>query len=165
MNNYIVREAIISDIEELYKLQILAFKSEAEMIGSCEVPALQESPEHHRADFTNWKTLKLLNDTGDIIASIRFKIYDDMIEIGRLMTHPDYRLQGFAQKLLEVVDEMYPDLVKELYTCTKSWTNIRLYEKMGYKSYSEVTETSGLSFVYMRKINSNLTRRIFNENL
>ena len=153
MNNYIIREAIISDIEELYKLQILAFKSEAEMIGSCEVPALQESPEHHRADFTNWKTLKLLNDTGDIIASIRFKIYDDMIEIGRLMTHPDYRLQGFAQKLLEVVDEMYPDLVKELYTCTKSWTNIRLYEKMGYKSYSEVTETSGLSFVYMRKIN------------
>ncbi len=151
MNNYIIKEASIGDAKEFYNLQLLAFESEAEMIGSREVPALQESREHHREDFNNWKTLKLVDDAEVIIASIRYKVFDDMIEIGRVMTHPDHRLQGLAQKLLDEVDKTYPDKMKELYTCTKSWKNIRLYEKMGYESYSEVTEPSGLSFVYMRK--------------
>ena len=67
------------------------------------------------------------------------------------MIHPDYRRCGLAQKLLAEVDVLYPDAVKELYTCTKSWSNIKLYEKMGYKAYKEHREDSGLSFVYMRK--------------
>ena len=32
-----------NDIPELYRLQLLAFESEAEMIGSRDVPALQEA--------------------------------------------------------------------------------------------------------------------------
>lgn len=40
-----------SDIPALYRLQLLAFESEAEMIGSRAVPALQETEEEHRADF------------------------------------------------------------------------------------------------------------------
>jgi predicted GNAT family acetyltransferase len=67
------------------------------------------------------------------------------------MTHPEYRLKGLAVKLLEEVDKMFPQKTKELYTCTKSWTNIRLYEKVGYKADREATEDNGLSFVYMRK--------------
>ena len=34
-----------NDIPELYRLQLLAFESEAEMIGSRDVPALQEAEE------------------------------------------------------------------------------------------------------------------------
>ncbi len=36
-------------------------------------------------------------------------------------------------------------------TCTKSWINIRLCEKMGYESVKEQKGEEGLSFVYMRK--------------
>lgn len=53
--------------------------------------------------------------------------------------------------MLEAVDLACGDKTKELYTCTKSWTNIRLYEKMGYKPFKEVAKETGLSFVYMRK--------------
>ena len=67
------------------------------------------------------------------------------------MTHPQYRRQGLAKKLLAAVDTMYPNETKELYTCTKSVTNICLYEKMGYKRAEEFTEDTGLTFVYMRK--------------
>ena len=49
------------------------------------------------------------------------------------------------------VEKACPYSTKELYTCTKSWINIRLYEKIGYKPTKEVTENSGLSFVYMQK--------------
>ena len=140
-----------NDVSELYQLQLLAFESEAEMIGSRDVPALMETQEANEQDFVNWITLKLVTDSGEIIGAIRYRKNGGVIEVGRLMTHPNYRHQGLAQRLMSEVDLACPDETKELYTCTKSWVNIRLYEKMGYKSFKVVTENSGLSFVYMRK--------------
>ena len=146
-----ITRAGVEDISELYALQLLAFESEAEMIGSRDVPALQESREAHREDFVNWITLKLINRDDEIIGAIRYRPQGGLIEVGRLMTHPDYRRQGIAQRLMAEVDKAHPQETKELYTCTKSWINIRLYEKIGYRAVKEVTEDSGLSFVYMRK--------------
>lgn len=48
----VIEQAKLSDIEELYALQLLAFESEAEMIGSRSVPALMESFEQARDDFS-----------------------------------------------------------------------------------------------------------------
>ena len=146
-----INKAETEDIAALYQLQLIAFASEAEMIGSRDVPALMETEEEHHADFANWQTLKLVDDNNKIIGAIRFRKDDGFIDVGRLMIHPDYRRQGLAQMLLSEVDKLCPSEIKELYTCTKSWTNIRLYERMGYKSYKEHSEASGLSFVYMRK--------------
>ena len=143
--------ATVQDIPALYDLQLLAFESEAEMIGSRDVPALLESREHHRQEFPNWITMKLVNDEGKIVGAIRYRPDGGIIDVGRLMVHPDYRRQGLAQRMLAEVDRACPDLTRELYTCTKSWINIRLYTKMGYRPVREVTEKSGLSFVYMRK--------------
>ena len=139
------------DIPALYDLQLLAFESEAEMIGSRAVPALLESREHHRADFPSWTTMKLVDDTGKLVGAIRYRPDGGLIDVGRLMVHPDYRRQGLAQQMLLEVDRACPDQIRELYTCTKSWINIRLYHKMGYVPVKEVTEDSGLSFVYMQK--------------
>ena len=44
-------KATESDILELYRLQLLTFESEAEMIGSRMVPALMESEEDYRGTF------------------------------------------------------------------------------------------------------------------
>ena len=57
------------DIRELFDLQLRAFESEAEMIGSRNVPALMESLEENRADFRNWTVLVKRNDEGRIIGS------------------------------------------------------------------------------------------------
>lgn len=46
-----------SDINELYQLQLLAFESEAEMIGSRDVPAFQETEAENVADVANWTVL------------------------------------------------------------------------------------------------------------
>ena len=84
-----IMQAEIDDIPQLYELQLLAFESEAEMIGSREVPALQETQQEYKNDFTNWYVLKIKNDLHKIIGSIRYKEKDAIIEIGRLMVHPD----------------------------------------------------------------------------
>lgn len=112
---------------------------------------MQESEEENARDFSNWITWKMVNEESSIIGAIRYRHKSGILEVGRLMVHPEYRHQGLAQQLLSEIDRKYPDEVRELYTCTKSWINIRLYEKMGYQKYKEYTEESGLSFVYMRK--------------
>lgn len=139
------------DIPALYRLQLLAFESEAEMIGSRAIPALQETESHFRADFPHWHTLKLIDETGTIQAAIRYQNTGFGVEIGRLMVHPDVRRRGLAQKLLAAVDSRCPGKTKTLYTCSKSTTNLLLYEKMGYTPYKTHTESSGLSFVHLKK--------------
>lgn len=139
------------DVPALYTLQLLAFESEAQMIGSRDVPALKETLEQSENDFAHWQVLKLVSDNGAIIGSIRFRHTGGITEVGRLMVHPDYRHQGLAQMLLTQVDLACPDQVRELYTCTRSVSNIRLYEKMGYTRYLEQAGHGELTFVYMRK--------------
>ena len=144
-------QAAKEDIKALYAMQKLAFESEAAMIGSREVPALQETAAHFRSDFPHWTTLKAVDERGSLCGAIRFREDGSIIDVGRLMVHPRCRRQGLAKALLASVDKAFPSTVKELCTCTRSQANIRLYEQVGYRPAKTVTEESGLSFVYMRK--------------
>ena len=75
------------DIPELYRLQLLAFESEAAMIGSRDVPALQETEDDFQRDFAHWTTLKLVTDEDVIVGVIRYRHDGDIVDVGRLMTH------------------------------------------------------------------------------
>lgn len=59
-----ITKADSTDVAELYALQLLAFETEAEMIGSREVPALQETKAENEADFANWTVLKFEDNEG-----------------------------------------------------------------------------------------------------
>lgn len=140
-----------TDIEELYALQLRAFESEAEMIGSRSVPALMESREENRMDFDRWTVLIRRDESGRIIGAVRYKKVDDHIDVGRLMVAPEHRNRGVASDLLRAVEETTRENTFELYTCTKSYTNIRLYEQLGYRIFKEERGERDLSFAYMRK--------------
>ena len=140
------------DIKELFDLQLQAFESEAQMIGSRYVPALMETYEHSCEDFDNWNVLIKRNEAGKIIGAVRFQQINDHIEIGRRMVSQDYRNQGVASALMHAVEEITKANIFELYTCTRSYININLYEKLGYRAYKEEQGEQDLSFVYMRKI-------------
>ena len=144
-------KATESDILDLYRLQLLSFESEAEMIGSRMVPALMESKEDYNDAFNQWHTYKMVDDAGRVIGGIRYQYDDGVVEVGRLMVHPDYRQQGLARKLLAFVDEQCSQDRRVLYTCTKSWINIKLYTKMGYKAVRDIQDDTGFSFVFMEK--------------
>ena len=139
------------DIRELYDLQLRAFESEAEMIGSRNVPALMESYEENREDFDNWTVLVKRDDSGKIIGAARYIEKEDHVEIGRVMVAPEWRKRGIATGLMTAVEELTQAKVLELYTCTKSYININLYKKLGYKIYKTVEGDRDLSFAYMRK--------------
>ena len=114
-------KATESDVLDLYRLQLLTFESEAEMIGSRMVPALMESEEDYRGTFNQWHTYKMVDDAGKIIGGIRYQYDAGVVEVGRLMVHPDYRQQGLARKLLAFVDEQCSQDRRVLYTCTDQY--------------------------------------------
>ena len=107
------------------------------MIGSREVPALKESYKDFAKDFSNWTVMIKRNDEGRIVGSVRYKKVDNYIDIGRLMVAPEKRKQGIATELMEAVEEASQGSTFELFTCTKSYINIRLYKKLGYRIYNE----------------------------
>lgn len=139
------------DIRELFDLQLHAFETEAEMVGSRNVPALMESLEENASDFKNWTVLVRRDDEGRIIGAVRFRREGDHIEIGRVMVAQEHRNKGIATGLMTAVEELTQEKVFELYTCTKSHTNIDLYEKLGYRIYKVEQGDRDLSFAYMRK--------------
>ena len=139
------------DIRELFDLQLRAFESEAEMIGSRNVPALMESFEENSEDFCKWTVLIKRNETDNIIGAVRYREEGEHIEIGRVMVDQEFRNQGIAIGLITAVEEITRAKVFELYTCTKSYININLYGKLGYKIYKVEQGDRDLSFAYMRK--------------
>lgn len=74
-----------------------------------------------------------------------------MVYIGKLMVHPNMQKQGLGTKLLLAIEQEYPNQKYELFTSTKSISNIRLYEKLGYKIFKEETVSEELQFVYLQK--------------
>ena len=67
------------------------------------------------------------------------------------MVDQEYRNQGVAIGLMTAVEELTHAKAFELYTCTKSYINLNLYEKLGYKTYKVEQGDRDLSFAYMRK--------------
>ena len=67
------------------------------------------------------------------------------------MVHPNMQKQGLGTKLLLAIEQEYPNQKYELFTSTKSISNIRLYEKLGYKIFKEETVSEELQFVYLQK--------------
>ena len=140
-----------TDLQEILDLQYLAYQSEAALFGSKEIPPLKETLSELEAEFKKGIILKMVDDKGNIIGSVRSKSNENTVYIGKLMVHPDEQKKGYGKKLLCEIERYYTNKRFELFTSTRSIDNIRLYEKMGYKKFKEEKITDELVFVYIEK--------------
>lgn len=67
------------------------------------------------------------------------------------MMHPKMQKKGIGTNLLLEIENEYPNQRYELFTSTKSISNIRLYERLGYKIFKEAV-SQDLQFVYLQKL-------------
>ena len=138
-------------MEEILKLQYLAYQSEAKLFGNMDIPPLKQTIEEVYDEFQKGTILKAVDDGGSIIGSVR--AYEDggTVYIGKLMMHPSKQGQGIGTQLLLEMEKQFPDQRYELFTSTRSEKNIALYQKLGYKIFDEEQVTEELRFVYMEK--------------
>lgn len=150
-----ITKAKLKDADEILELQKLAYQSEAELYNDWQLPALTQSLDSLKKEFSNNIILKAVIDKR-IIGSVRAMAEVDRYKIGRLIVHPDYQKQGIGSALLQKIESMnISSKTFQLFTGKKSLNNIRLYEKSGYK----ITQTKVLSdkveLVFMEKLNTN----------
>ena len=147
-----IKKAQKEDLEEILKLQYLAYQSEAKLFGNMDIPPLKQTIEEVYDEFQKGAILKAVGDGGVIIGSVRAFCDSGTVYIGKLMVHPSKQGQGIGTQLLLEMEKQYPNQRYELFTSTRSEKNIALYQKLGYKIYDEEQVTEELRFVYMEKV-------------
>ena len=147
----LIKKAQKEDLEKILELQYLAYQSEAKLFGNMDIPPLKQTIEEVYNEFQKGTILKALDDIGVIIGSVRAYQENGTVYIGKLMVHPKMQRKGIGTKLLLEIEREYPNQRYELFTSTKSISNIRLYERLGYKIFKEETVSQELQFVYLQK--------------
>ncbi len=147
-----IKKARKEDLEEILKLQYLAYQSEVRLFGDMDIPPLKQTLEEVYEEFEKGTVLKAVDEEGGIIGSVRAYQEEGTVYIGKLMVHPNMQKRGIGTKLLLEMEKEYPNQRYELFTSTKSLSNIRLYEKLGYEIFKEEAVTQELQFVYLQKV-------------
>ena len=147
----LIEKAQKEDLKEILDLQYLAYQSEAKLFGDMEIPPLKQTIEEVYDEFEKGTILKAIDEKGVIIGSVRAYQDGRTVYIGQLMVHPEMQKKGIGTKLLLEIENEYPNQRYELFTSTKSISNIRLYERLGYKIFKEEAVSQELQFVYLQK--------------
>ena len=148
----VITKAEKNDLEEILKLQYLAYQSEAALFGSKDIPPLKQTLEEVIGEYEAGIVLKMTGEDGRIIGSVRAHEKDGTVYIGKLMVDPDHQRKGYGIRLLLEVEKYFPGKRYELFTSTRSKSNIRLYESCGYKQFDQKAVDEELVFVYMEKV-------------
>ena len=139
------------DLDEILKLQYLAYQSEAALFGTDDIPPLKQTIEEVAEEYRRGTILKMVTKDGRIIGSVRAHAQNGTAYIGKLMVHPDYRGCGLGSTLLSEIERYCSGLRYELFTSTRSTDNIRLYRKVGYEIFDQRAVDDKLVFVYLEK--------------
>ena len=148
---YKINKASEEDLQEILELQHLAYQSEAALFGRQDIQPLTETLDELAEEYKAGTVLKMTDDNGKIIGSVRGKEADGTLYIGKLMVHPDHQRKGYGRRLVTAIEECCPGRRYELFTSTRSVNNIRLYESLGYKKFDERDADGEIRFVYLEK--------------
>jgi len=146
-----ILEATAADAEEILSLQKLAYLGEAELYDDFNIPPLVQTLNEIRAEFARRIFLKAVGE-GRIIGSVQgFRIAGTCF-VGRLMVHHNLQGKGIGTRLMAAIEAAFPDAERfELFTGHKSCANIRLYERLGYRTIRTEKVNTVLSLVFMEK--------------
>ena len=159
-----IEKANLEDLDEILRLQYLAYQSEAALFGNKDIPPLKQKIDEVTEEYEQGLILKMIDENDVIIGSVRAKEVDGTVYIGKLMVHPNHRCKGHGRRLLMEIERSYPGKRYELFTSTRSKDNIRLYKDNGYREFYQRIVKDDLIFVYMEKTKSEVSiRKLFAE--
>jgi GNAT superfamily N-acetyltransferase len=100
-----ITKAEYIDLEQILKLQYLAYQSEAELYHNYNIPPLLQTLEDLQKEYQSGIVLKAI-EADTIIGSVRGYTKADTLYIGKLIVHPDYQGRGLGTKLLISLEEI-----------------------------------------------------------
>jgi len=147
----IIERAETADAPEILALQKLAFLSEAQLYQDYLIPPLTQTLEELVESFSRNVVLKAV-EQGTIVGSVHGRLSKGRCPIGRLMVHPGQQGRGIGSRLMEAIERSFPEAESyRLFTGEKSLGNIRLYERLGYRTYERKEVRGSFGIVFMEK--------------
>ena len=94
------------DLPEILQVQYAAFRKEAEEFNDFNIEPMTQTLEILEEEYKMRMFLKVLNDEGKIIASIRGYIENGTSYIGKTFVHPDYQGKGIGTKMIQTLEQI-----------------------------------------------------------
>jgi ribosomal protein S18 acetylase RimI-like enzyme len=146
-----IEKAVITDADEILKLQLLCYQSEAELCNDYSIPPLTQTVADLKGQFNNHIILKAI-DQNIIIGSARAYQKDATCYIGRAIVHPDYQNRNIGKELMREIESCFHASKRyELFTGSKSAKNINFYKKLGYSIFKTEKLNKQVDLVYLEK--------------
>jgi ribosomal protein S18 acetylase RimI-like enzyme len=140
-----------SDFAIILEIQKKAFLSEAEFYQNFNIQPLTQTLSEMEEECKEKVVLKAVIDER-IVGSIRANAFENGCWVNKLVVLPEFQRQGIGEKLLREIENYFPKAEKfTLATGARSQSNIRLYEKVGYKTVRKETFHDGVEAVVMEK--------------
>jgi GNAT superfamily N-acetyltransferase len=122
-------------LDAVVALQRASYRIEAELLGARTLPALTESPRRLRAAGEHF--LGAFEDER-LVGAIAWKRSGPLVDIHRLVVHPDRFRRGIAGRLLDALDATEPDAGRTIVaTGAANAPARRLYERHGFVPVEE----------------------------
>lgn len=139
-----------ADLEEILRLQKLAYLSEAEIYNDFNIPPLLQTIDELEQEAKNCIILKVVSDR-KIVGSVRAYEKAGTCHIGKLIVHPRYQNKGLGKALLSAIEKCFSQVRFEIFTGCNSEKNLGLYQKAGYRVFKSERINDKLGFVYLEK--------------
>lgn len=149
-----INRADISDLEEILKLQKIAYLQEAEIYNDFSIPPLTQDIDSLKSEWQRGIVIKA-ESNGELIGSVRAELVENVCKIGKLIVKPDFQNQGVGKKLMMEIERVFKNCsTYELFTGDKSEKNLKLYRKLGYIDYKTERIDDNLKMIYLQKQNN-----------
>lgn len=146
----IIREIELNDVmaaAEVLDLQKKSYRIEADLIGTDEIPPLKETFEQLQ---NCGETFMGYYIEGVLAGAVSFKKEGKVLDIHRMMVHPDSFRRGIAGKLLAEIERQ--DCQEILVSTGAANTPaIKLYEKLGFVHQHDSVVGNGLVIANFKK--------------
>ena len=140
-----------TDLSQILELQKLAYLQEAKIYNNYNISPLKQSLKSIKRDWSKGIILKALIDE-TIVGSVRAYLKDKTCYIGRLLVHPKFQNKGIGRKLMNEIENKYPEASKfELFTGNESAKNQYLYKSLGYKEFKSEPIDNKFKLVFFQK--------------
>ena len=134
--------------ERLLTIQHAAYAVEAELIGFDGIPPLQEDIDGLMSSTELWLGRY---DGTLLVGAIAYELFDDTVEIDRLVVDPAHARRGHGRALLDHLDRVAPRAVSLVSTGSANTPAVALYTSRGYAAVAELEVAPGISITQFRR--------------
>ena len=151
----VLEKATESDMKEIWKMQVEAFKSLLEKYQDYDMSPATESYENVLNKYKQpWTSYYFIIRNNEKVGSVRVidKKDGSRKRIAPIWIMPSYRNKGLAQLAIKELERLYGSSHWELDTILQEKGNIYLYEKLGYKRIDKIGHIKdGMDIVFFQK--------------